>query len=134
MSNEIEKIISLLNRAGHPNTPENEARSCAVIAAKLFYKHKFKIVNESYQHLVQDTAETEYSNYNNTYDITDIPPPPQNDNDWKEVKTFKVDISKQSGTCKKCSKSYNRGEIIATSRNDGSTHYRCRHFWIEQRA
>jgi len=38
-----DKIRALLARASHPNTPEEEARSCAVIAAKLMREHKIEV-------------------------------------------------------------------------------------------
>lgn len=38
-----DKIRALLARASHENTPEEEARSCAVIAAKMMREHKIEI-------------------------------------------------------------------------------------------
>lgn len=42
---DVAKIRALLERAGHPETPEAEARSCALIAAKLLYGKRWVLVD-----------------------------------------------------------------------------------------
>lgn len=118
-ANILERVTALLNRAGHPSTPENEARSCAVLAAKLVYKHEF-IVTEKNTTVIND-------NHDYWKDAVD---PKQTEN-WTEVKTFKTVISKSKGVCRSCKKEYNLGEVVAEVKGSGITHHKCRRFWID---
>lgn len=43
MSDVIGRIKSLIDRAAHEGTPEEESRSCAVIAVKLIKKHNLSV-------------------------------------------------------------------------------------------
>lgn len=122
--NIIKKINDLLTRAGHPNTNDNEARNCAVLAAKLYYKHKLVITNQI------------SSNSNNDSDIWNdaINPQtvtPENSDNWQEIQQFKTVFSKGKGICKSCNKEYNTGEIVAEVKGVGVTHHKCRRFWIK---
>ena len=116
MSNVIPRILNMLIKAGHPNTPEHEATSCARSAAKLFFKYKDKL------EIIERGSYTP-PECKSSYDIPDIETATQ------EIQLFNMIISKKVGTCLSCNLSFNVGEIIAHVNRKGSTHYKCRRYW-----
>ena len=116
MKNIYRKVQALMDRATHPNTVEEEGRTCAFLAIKLIKQHNLKFVNEIETKIEYDPIPDWQTQ---SYDSVDI----------KEVVLFKATISKSKGICKACNKSFNKDEIVAYAHNKGSTHYKCRGFW-----
>ena len=115
----LERVRLLLERAGHPGTPEEEARTSATLAARLIYAHGYMV----------------------SYPATAPPPPPPppppptaappaSSYAWKQrAKPYRVITSKFSGWCKACGDSFDEGDVVAWYRGRGCTHYDCRSFW-----
>jgi len=133
---ELKKIHDLLNKAGHPNTPTEEARTCALKAAQLFHKYnaqenvktKYVIVKQ----IPKDEVEIPISKYpedpwqdavRQNIDLENVA-------DWAEMKTHRVRPAKEHGNCKSCGKHYDRHEQVAYVEGSGATHYKCRMYWI----
>src|SRR6267142_5136860 len=124
MSKELERVRDLLSRAGHPGTPEEEARTCAVIAARLIARLKFTIIDEN---------NTEFYKTVNTginWDDIDWVNSPEKYDTW-QITLFRTVKAKRIELCEACGGHANIGDRIAKAIDGkGSTHYYCRDYWI----
>lgn len=110
----LEKVRNLLVRAGHPGTPEEEARTSAAIAARMIYACGF---------VVELPVRTKQP-----------PPPPETPPQPKprsppKAKPYRVITSRWSGWCKSCGGAFEVDEAVAWIKGFGCTHYECRSFW-----
>lgn len=113
----IERIKSLIDRAVHPSTTENEARTSALLAVKLIKKHELHIVES------EPEIQSEQIGY------------PINPDDFmQEVQTFNVVINKVSAICAACKKEVRKDIPIAHNfATDEKTHFECKRYFIGRR-
>ena len=116
-SNPLERIKALISRASHTTTPLEEARTCALMAVQLISRHSYEVIDPVPK--VEDDSD-QWSETVATHES------------WTtEVYTFKLAISKSSGICVACAKPYNKGVPVAESYGKGTTHFKCKGYWIK---
>ena len=119
--NEILRIKALLNRAGHKSTPVEEARTCAVMAAQLMFKGGYDIVvkqSDDFEPSIRPDADPYEDLVNRETD------------NWKDVQTFRITVSKGVGTCIACGKRIEKGVPTAEVYRKGVTHFSCKSYWV----
>ena len=105
--NKAEVFIKLLEKAGHPNTPAEEAKACAIQARIIFSKYQLVITELECEEIPNEIPEQMF-----------------------RQEKFQVTISNSTGLCINCKQSYNRG-VVVTKKNNQTAHYKCRHFWSQ---
>jgi hypothetical protein len=104
MNGDLERVRSLLERAAHPETPEEEARTCAVIAARLIHKNGF-VVSKLNTNSLKETITKKRGPIN-----------------WENVpraKVFRRRCATTQGYCNVCNAYYEPGEEICMELNGG---------------
>lgn len=121
----VAKVRALIERAVHPSTPEEEARTSALIAAKLIKSSGLEVTTPKGS---GPSASTK---------------PPQTDEDdrWEAIRrqshrrrrqrevTWVLLVSAYRGRCKSCRLHYEAGDEICWRRGSGATHFDCRSYW-----
>ena len=102
----LQKVLALLARAAHPHTPEEEARTSAIIAARMIFASGLQIGASA-----EPPSKTSPS------------PPP------RCPKPYRVFTSRFDGWCKSCGEPFDIGDRVAWVKGRGCTHYECRGFW-----
>ena len=117
------RVRSLVDRAAHEATPEEEARTSAVIACKLIAKHEMLSLAalESRAAPVPEPPRPKRA---------DPPPTPKSrsraaDDDPPVV----LLASKYAGRCKHCGFGYEVGDSVWWKRGGGATHEACEEYW-----
>ena len=123
----------------NPASSQEESRTCAFVAIQTIHKYKIQIhddesiarlinANQLPQHQYVDTSD-EYvdQTYPNENDIPAFDP-----DLFKEVPLFNIALAENIGVCEKCKNKYNKGEPVARSKI-GTTHFRCKTFFAEQK-
>ena len=60
MTSPLDKLLHLIRRATHPETPKEEARTCAMLACRFIVEHK---VSLQLKDAVQEDLETLFSEW-----------------------------------------------------------------------
>jgi len=107
-------VFTRLRSKRWTSTPEEEARTSAVIAARMIYARGFQVA-------VPGKAPSS--------------PPPREKEPKKaskrEPKPYRVFTSRFDGWCRSCDDPFDVGEVVAWIKDRGCTHYDCRSFWEE---
>lgn len=145
MSGEDRNLVrarALLDRAGHPNTPEEEARSAAVIAARMIYENGFVLSGSDEEKtsvppqpaVEPRAAATAAATAAHVQQIWNVFEKNQkNQTRFRRSEEYGLMASRYDGYCKACKRPYKRGEQVAVMVGRGATHYACREFWSRNR-
>ena len=114
----LAKVRALLARAGHPNTPEEEARTSAVIAAKMIYSCGLEVNLKSQGKLPFDERQPK--------------PKPKAPSKPKASSPYRIITTKFDGWCKSCGDPFDVNDVVAWVKDRGCTHYDCRDFWDDE--
>lgn len=128
----IDLVRQLIFKAGHPNTPRNEAESSALKAAQLIFKHGFQIYPKGEEGDVTDAEGTQEDPHPQPFSRSDD----FNVDDFVDVEPFIVDISDVIATCVACMKPIAKGVPYArqgnVTKNHGTaTHFDCRRYYLK---
>lgn len=138
----LEKIRAIVNRAVHPSTPIEEARTAALIALRMATEAGLELVPTADRAALAEfrksaerfrEASARVTRNETPIDFSQVfkrrpqrrAQPPAGD--------YAVIISAYRGYCKSCRREYKEGDEIAYRRGAGATHYTCRGFWEEKR-
>lgn len=113
MRTKSQLVQMLLSKAGRTDTPEEEARTCALQAAQIFVREKLKITEES-------EGSTGYFEY----EVPDF-----DSADFQEIALFSHEVALRSMQCAKCKKEIRQGQTFARetqTKTPRVTHYECR--------
>lgn len=128
------RVRALIDRAAHEATPEEEARSSAVIACKLIHKHSLLATVATTFSAAEDFTRSYSTPSASTRSASAKKPkgrsrpwvdPTYDDEDPDVVKL----VSKFRGRCLSCLKAYEVGETIWWQRGVGVTHESCKDYW-----
>lgn len=148
----IALVTKLLTRAGHPGTPEEEARTAAFKAAQMIYVHGFVLVpaysprapsresspdTRAADRAAQTAAATAVAakRANEAYanQILDIferqQPRGRGRAVTRESQLAQTIRSSWDGYCKACGHSYKAGEAISFMPGRGAVHTDCKSYW-----
>lgn len=129
------RVLALVARASHDGTPEEEARSCAVIACKLIAEYDLLHALPAPEFVIPPVASRRPPSQ---------PPPPAAHSDSRPGRSrfTKVDggkddsvlriFSKFNGTCCACNERIEAGEQVLWKRGAGVTHDECFEYWDTQ--
>lgn len=133
----LDRAKKLLERAGHPNTPEEEARSAAVLAARMIYEHGFLIVSSeetpsvpaqpAVEPRAAATAAATAAHVQRIWDVVN-----KQSARFQRVQAGlepQIMPSRYPGDCKSCGRPYAQGETVAWMPGRGVTHFDCRGYW-----
>lgn len=147
----IALITKLLTRAGHPGTPEEEARTAAFKAAQMIYVHGFVLVPRDHpaapsnepspearaaERAARTAAATAAAakRHHEAYasQILDIfernQPRPRTRNARGEPEA-QIMRTRWEGYCKACGKPYAIGDAISYMPGKGAVHISCKAYW-----
>ncbi len=111
MSSKLETVRAMIMKAGREDTPIDEARACALMAARMIVRLDFTIEQPK-------TIHTEYDT-DGSVDFPDAPDhiPDFDDATFVSVDPFILGVTKYGGMiCEKCKKGIPRGVPYAYSR------------------
>lgn len=135
MSSKLETVRAMILKAGREDTPIDEARACALMAARMIVRLGFTIQHAKEEH-------TEYDGPNGPdHGTVDFPDAHDNipdfDNEtFVSVEPFNLNVSKQPYTCAKCGKTIAKGIPYAHGVGDDRRHttcFACRSWFTEKR-
>ena len=152
MTDVVARVRALLERATHASTPEEEARTSALIAARLIRQHNLVVdvaVVPAPSPLPARTAPSsawaevswaDLSAANSAWTTSRSPassepsPSPDffGDSFEDRPRDFRVMQNKFKGKCISCQRSIAIGEWIGWRPNRGATHYECREILFEE--
>jgi len=116
----LDTVRALISKAGHSNTPIDEARTTALQAVKMILKHNFKIVESLGSDINNNVPFPD-----DDYDIPDF----FDQSKFVEIEPFKHEVAKHNMTCAKCGKEIRKGQTYARetqTKIPRMTHYECR--------
>jgi len=126
------RIDALIARAVHPTTPEEEARTSALIAVRQARENGLTLVDAAAHAReiasLQNTIESLLATMPEPAEYAP-PPPPPTARPRRKGEPFVTLVSKYDGKCKACSERYLSGDEIAWMRERGATHYACREWF-----
>lgn len=117
----LNRVAALLARAGHPATPDEEARTSAHIAARLIREHRLIVVTA-----VSPSERTRQQGQQSER------PRPQRDGSrggsWRaqpQAEPWKVYRASRPGICQACRRSFDFGARISWRNDIGPVHVGC---------
>lgn len=129
----VAKVRALLERAAHPSTPEEEARTSAFIAARLIKANALEVTLPA---VVPASAAPPAPPGDASSRATHDGPfraarttrrrrrrPVPEDPSWVLV------LSMYRGRCKACRRFYEQGDEVCWRPGSGRTHFACRGYW-----
>lgn len=144
-------VMKLLTRAGHPETPEEEARTAAVKAARMIYEQGFIVSSpeeakstpppatssekRAAQHATRTAAQTaaaaSRANVAYAQQVMDIfdRQAPRGTRRSQPVTGPILIAARYEGFCKACGRAYACGEPVAWKPGGGVTHAECKEYW-----
>jgi hypothetical protein len=152
----INKISALLALAADGDTPVEEARTAAHLAAQLIARHGLRVVLASGAPPAPPSGRTDAWPSPEPAPRSPPPAPPSGlppeeswprepPRDWPReppcdpfspprkrrwrAKAYVAGRSRTPGTCISCRAPYRRGDEVASHRGAGSTHWGCRAYW-----
>lgn len=117
----LERVRSLLARAAHASTPEEEARSCAVMAVRLITEHHIALSLPTSPAASPSLLDIAFRR-----GVVPFEAPPDEDLEPTRPLNYAVLASRYAGNCRACGGRYDVGETIAYASARGATHYECR--------
>jgi hypothetical protein len=113
----LARVLALVERAAHDGTPEEEARTSAVIACKLIHKHDLlRLLPPAAEPKKRGSAPRP------------TPKPTQKETSDPDAPVILLG-SKYAGRCKACGFTYEVGDRVWWRRGYGATHERCEEYW-----
>lgn len=152
----LQRVRKLLERAGHEGTPEEEARTAGVIAARLIYRYRISVgalpLSSPYAKSDPMDEEEERPQPSRTWPDQWWPPPgnsspgpggaytrpPSRSSDYPRTprnrswipRSFHRIYSRYPGWCQCCFGEYHEETYIAWVKGDGATHWECSDYWF----
>ena len=135
MSNVLDKINSLIERALHKNTAMEESRTCAFVAIRLIRQHGL-IVSEKI--VTPGISTISASGYDYSHDPYMGNTKPIDINDFtEEIKPFNLVVSTSDGNCVACGHLYTKSSVVAESWDEQGTravaHFTCKRYFLGER-
>lgn len=121
----LNTVRAMMLKAGREDTPIDEARTDALMAARMIAKYGFIIVDPN------TTEETETAGVpfpDDDYEVPDF----FNPNVFEDVDLFKHEVARHSMQCAKCQKEIRKGMTFARetqTKTPRVTHFECRSFF-----
>jgi hypothetical protein len=122
----LQRVRKLLERAGHEGTPEEEARTAGVIAARLIYRYQISIGNEIAAHSASGPASSPSPPRTAPSSVPN--PAYSRDTSWVPRRSVRI-LSRYPGWCQCCYGEYFEEHYIAWVKGEGATHWDCRDYW-----
>lgn len=121
----LDTVRAMILKAGRLDTPIDEARATALIAARMIVENGFTVqegVNE-------ESQEVRFPD--DDYDIPDF----FDASKFEEVELFRHEVATKSMQCTKCLKEIRKGMTFARetqTKTPRVTHYHCRSYFTEK--
>lgn len=140
---------ALVSRAAHTATPEEEARSCAVLACRLVSEHKllapqgtdkFRLAEDALRaanlrverltHLLESATKERDALRVEVFQLRAQAKTPAHREPARSDGEAVMLLSKYEGRCRVCQETYGEGERVAWKRGRGAVHAQCLPDWV----